>query len=92
MQVSGEFKGDIQLESAGADLEVLEGGKVAGNIKASSVSIKGEFEGEINASGGSVRIERTAKVSGKVAYSHIRMDGGCHNFELTYVQPEREAA
>lgn len=92
MQVSGQFSGNIQLESASADLEVLEGGKVVGNIKAPSVSIKGEFEGEINAAGGSVQIERTAKVSGKVAYSRIRMDGGCHNFELTYIQPEREAA
>lgn len=85
--IEGSFDGQVLLNGAGA-ITVGEHAVMIGDITGKNVILKGHFKGELDASEGTVAIEGSSRVEGKVIYSNIRMEGGQHSIELVYV-PKR---
>ncbi|MFC3033385.1 polymer-forming cytoskeletal protein [Pseudoalteromonas fenneropenaei] len=91
LQVDGQVDGTIQA----ARLVVGEGGKINGEINASTVLIKGMVEGTINAE--QVTIEKSAKVRGDVIHDTLSMEAGAivegsltHKHQVASVTPLKE--
>lgn len=82
--IEGTFDGMVLLSGAGA-ITVGERAAVSGGLMGRNVVLKGRFSGDLDASDGTVSIEGSSRVEGKVTYSNIRMEGGQHSIELVYV-------
>lgn len=85
--IEGTFEGKVMLCGAGA-ITVGDQASVSGELMGKNVVLKGHFKGDLDASDGTVTIEGSSRVEGKVTYSNIRMEGGQHSIELVYV-PKR---
>ena len=85
LHIGGCLDGTVLQKSKGAVVRVQQSGRVTGGIVANAIEIHGQFEGHLDASGGSVAIEQTARLHGKVSYASIRMNGGQHKIELVHV-------
>lgn len=59
-----------------------------GTITGKHIALKGKHKGKIDAAGGQVVIDSTAKVTGDVVYTTIQINGGEHKFNLQYVGGE----
>jgi cytoskeletal protein CcmA (bactofilin family) len=71
--VRGQFRGNINLP--GNDLLVVEGGLVEAEVRVRSITVRGEVNGNIAASG-KVVIERTGRVKGDLSASVISIEDG----------------
>jgi cytoskeletal protein CcmA (bactofilin family) len=71
--VRGQFRGKINLP--GNDLLVVEGGLIEAEVRVRSITVKGEINGNIAASG-KVIIERTGRVKGDLSASIISIEDG----------------
>lgn len=85
LRVGGMLKGTAVQQSFGSTVTVEQSGSVIGDIVADAIEIQGSFDGHIDASGGSIVIEKTARMKGKISYTNIRMSGGQHQIELVHV-------
>lgn len=71
--VRGQFRGKINLP--GNDLLVVEGGLIEAEVRVRSITVRGEVNGNITASG-KVIIERTGRVKGDLSASVISIEDG----------------
>lgn len=85
LHIGGRLDGTVLQKTNDAVVKVEQSGHVIGGIVAQTIEIHGQFEGHLDASGGSVAIEQTARLHGKVSYATIRMNGGEHKIELVHV-------
>jgi cytoskeletal protein CcmA (bactofilin family) len=85
LHIGGRLDGTVLQKTNDAVVKVEQSGRVIGGIVAQTIEIHGQFEGHLDASGGSVAIEQTARLNGKVSYATIRMNGGEHKIELVHV-------
>ena len=69
----GQFRGKISLP--GNDLMVAEGGLVEAEVRVRNISVRGEVNGNIAASG-KITIERTGRVKGDLSASVISIEDG----------------
>ena len=69
--VEGSVRGTVNCTS----LEILENGRVEANIECESVTVAGEFEGEMICSR-KLSILRTGKVLGGITYSALSIESG----------------
>ncbi|MDP3135620.1 MAG: polymer-forming cytoskeletal protein, partial [Burkholderiaceae bacterium] len=90
LRVGGTLNGTAVQQSFGSTVTVEQSGSVIGDIVADAIEIQGSFDGHIDASGGSIVIEKTARMKGKISYTNIRMSGGQHQIELVHVPQSRE--
>ena len=73
--VMGTIKGKVAL-SGQSKLVIAAGGKVEGEIVAKSISIDGEANGKIDASGGLVSFGENARCTGSIQYGRMSMAEG----------------
>ena len=85
LRIGGTMDGTAVQQSFGSTVTVEQSGSVIGDIVADAIEIQGSFDGHIDASGGSIVIESTARMRGKISYTNIRMSGGQHQIELIHV-------
>lgn len=71
--VRGQFRGKISLP--GSDLMVAEGALVEAEITVKGITVRGDVNGDITASG-KIVIERTGRVKGNLAASVISIEDG----------------
>jgi cytoskeletal protein CcmA (bactofilin family) len=81
-RITGElyFPGTVELpgyvngnvEAAGIIIE--EAGEVEGELRASSITVKGRFKGQIN--GGAVQLHASARVAGDISYDSLSIESG----------------
>ncbi len=71
--IRGQFRGKINLP--GNDLMVAEGSLVEAEVKVRSITVRGEVNGNIAASG-KVIIEKTGRVKGDLSASIISIEAG----------------
>lgn len=86
VEVGARVQGNLSMTSSAA-IEILHGASVKGVITAKEIIVRGDFDGELDATNGTVDIKEGAKITGRLCYSHIRMEGGAHKMELVYVPP-----
>jgi cytoskeletal protein CcmA (bactofilin family) len=70
-QINGDITGEITCK----ELDVGPKGKIRGKVQAQEVQVHGQLENDINCKG-LVKIHKTGKVSGKLTYSEIDIEGG----------------
>lgn len=85
VRLAGVVVGNVTMSSVAA-VEICVGASMSGIVSGSNVTVRGEFTGEINAAGGAVAVEQTARIKGTVRYKSIRMDGGTHQMQLVYAE------
>ena len=85
VSIAGNLIGNITMQSQ-AQVEICATASMKGTVRGSDVLVRGDLEGEIDAGGGKVSIEKTARIAGRVRYQSIRMDGGNHKMELHYAE------
>lgn len=73
--VMGSIKGKVAL-TGHSKLVIAAGGKVEGEIVAKSISIDGEANGKIDASGGLVSFGENARCTGSIQYGRMSMAEG----------------
>lgn len=73
--VMGTIKGKVALTGQ-SKLVIAAGGKVEGEIVAKSISIDGEANGKIDASGGLVSFGENARCTGSIQYGRMSMAEG----------------
>ena len=73
--VMGAIKGKVALTGQ-SKLVIAAGGKVEGEIVAKSISIDGEANGKIDASGGLVSFGENARCTGSIQYGRMSMAEG----------------
>ncbi len=73
--VMGSIKGKVALTGQ-SKLVIAAGGKVEGEIVAKSISIDGEANGKIDASGGLVSFGENARCTGSIQYGRMSMAEG----------------
>jgi cytoskeletal protein CcmA (bactofilin family) len=71
--VRGQFRGKISLP--GNDLMVADGGLVEAEVRVKNISVRGEVNGNITASG-KITIERTGRVKGDLSAAVISIEDG----------------
>ena len=74
LMIKGVFSGSINSESA---LSIEEGAMVKADVKACSLVVKGQLEGDVVAET-VVRIYPTGKLSGDVTAPEVILDSGCY--------------
>lgn len=81
--VGGKVEGNL-VQSAGHAITVIvtESGYVKGDIVASTISIMGQTDGLLDASGGSVTLHDASRVSGHVRYNRLQVNGADLNATL----------
>lgn len=85
VKLAGVLNGNITMQSQ-AQVEICAGATMKGTVRGRDVLVRGELDGEIDAGGGKVSIEDTARIAGRVRYQSIRMEGGNHKMELQYAE------
>lgn len=81
--VGGKVEGNL-VQSAGHSITVIvtESGYVRGDIVASNISIMGQTDGLLDATGGSVTLHDASRVSGHVRYNRLQVNGADLNATL----------
>lgn len=81
--IGGKVEGDL-VQSTGHSITVIvtESGSVKGNIVASTISIRGQTDGLLDATGGSVMLHEASRVSGYVRYNRLQVNGADLNATL----------
>lgn len=74
LMIKGFFTGNINSESA---LSIEEGAVVKADVRADSLVVKGQLEGDVVAET-VVRIYPTGKLSGDVTAPEVILDSGCY--------------
>jgi cytoskeletal protein CcmA (bactofilin family) len=84
--VGGKVEGNL-VQSAGHSITVIvtESGYVKGDIVASNISIMGQTDGLLDATGGSVTLHEASRVSGHVRYNRLQVNGADLNATLEKV-------
>lgn len=84
--VGGQVRGNL-LQAPGSSIAVViaETGQVVGDVRAHKISVMGQTQGTLDASGGSVAINDTASVSGHVRYGRLQVNGADLNATLERV-------
>ena len=91
--VAGEVQGDLVLQgSPDGHVTVTETGTVVGDITAPNISVLGQTEGLLDASGGRVTLHETASVSGRIRYTQLQVNGADLNAQLERVRKDGEGA
>ena len=85
IDIGGRLDGMVMQHAKGAVVKVTNTGVMKGQILADTIQVQGSFDGHLDASGGSVTVDESARLLGKVSYSTIRMSGGQHKIEMVYV-------
>ena len=81
-QINGDITGEITCK----ELEVGPQGNIKGKIQAQGIEVHGQLENDINCNG-LVKIFKTGKVSGNLAYSEIDIDrGGQFSGVMSYIK------
>ena len=77
--VMGSFEGDFDLKG---QLKVTQGARVTGNLKATSIAVNGNVEGNITATE-KVHLDNTAKITGRMVTPKISiLDGAVFDGEM----------
>ncbi len=81
--VGGKVEGNL-VQSPGHSITVIvtESGYVKGDIVASNISIMGQTDGMLDATGGSVTLHDASRVSGHVRYNRLQVNGADLNATL----------
>lgn len=81
--VGGKVEGNL-VQSPGHRITVIvtESGYVKGDIVASNISIMGQTDGLLDATGGSVTLHEASRVSGHVRYNRLQVNGADLNATL----------
>ena len=81
--VGGKVEGNL-VQSSGHSITVIvtESGYVKGDIIASNISIMGQTEGLLDATGGAVTLHDASRVSGHVRYKRLQVNGADLNATL----------
>lgn len=81
--VGGKVEGNL-VQSQGHNITVIvtESGYVKGDIVASNISIMGQTDGLLDATGGSVTLHDASRVSGHVRYNRLQVNGADLNATL----------
>ena len=81
--VGGKVEGNL-VQSAGHSITVIvtESGYVKGDIVASTISVMGQTDGRLDATGGSVTLHDASRVSGHVRYNRLQVNGADLNATL----------
>ena len=81
--VGGKVEGNL-VQSPGHSITVIvtESGYVKGDIVASNISIMGQTDGLLDATGGSVTLHDASRVSGHVRYNRLQVNGADLNATL----------
>ena len=81
-QINGDITGEITCK----ELEVGPQGNIKGKIQAQGIEVHGQLENDINCKG-LVKIFKTGKVSGNLAYLEIDIDrGGQFSGVMSYIK------
>jgi len=72
LRVEGQIEGDVSVTG---DLSIDEGGSIAGQVEAGSVTIFGALQGDV-AARGPVAIRSTAKVTGHMGGVEVSLEEG----------------
>ena len=72
LRVEGAVEGDVQVSG---DLDLDEGGSIAGDIEAGAVILGGQLTGDVTARG-SITIRSTARVSGNMGGAEVVLEEG----------------
>ena len=81
-QINGDITGSIICK----ELDVGPQATIKGKIQAQGIQVHGQLENDINCKG-LVKIFKTGKVSGKLAYSEIDIDrGGQFSGVMSYIK------
>ncbi|MCC6552424.1 MAG: polymer-forming cytoskeletal protein [Polyangiaceae bacterium] len=72
LRVEGAIEGEVRV---GGDLEIDEGGSIAGDVEAGALVISGQLTGDA-AARGPITIRATARVSGNMGGSEIVLEEG----------------
>lgn len=72
LRIEGAVEGDVQV---GGDLEIDEGGSVAGEVEAGAIVIAGQLTGDV-AARGAVTLRATARVQGDLAGTEVILEEG----------------
>lgn len=70
IELLGQVDGTVSADS----IVIEEAGTVVGELKARSVTVRGQFKGKIL--GGDVKLQSSAKVSGEIAYATLTIESG----------------
>lgn len=81
--VGGKVEGNL-VQSTGHSITVIvtESGYVKGDIVASNISVMGQTDGLLDATGGSVTLHDASRVSGHVRYNRLQVNGADLNATL----------
>lgn len=81
--VGGTVEGNL-VQSTGHSITVIvtESGSVKGDIVASTISVMGQTDGLLDATGGSVMLHEASRVSGHVRYNRLQVNGADLNATL----------
>jgi cytoskeletal protein CcmA (bactofilin family) len=81
--VGGRVEGNL-VQSTGHSITVIvtESGYVKGDIVASTISIMGQTDGLLDATGGNVTLHDASRVSGHVRYNRLQVNGADLNATL----------
>lgn len=81
--VGGKVEGNL-VQSPGHNITVIvtESGHVKGDIVASNISIMGQTDGLLDATGGSVTLHDASRISGHVRYNRLQVNGADLNATL----------
>lgn len=90
LNVAGEVQGDVRVaETATAgSVTVTETGVLVGDVRARSISVLGTTEGLLDAGGGKVTLHSSARVAGRIRYTHLQVNGADLNAQLERVRPD----
>lgn len=70
MELVGHIDGTIAADA----IVIEESGSAVGELKAKSITVKGQFKGKIL--GGDVKLQSSARVSGEIAYATLTIESG----------------
>ena len=81
--IGGRVEGNL-VQSAGHSITVIvtESGYVKGDIVASTISVMGQTDGLLDATGGNVTLHDASRVSGHVRYNRLQVNGADLNATL----------
>ena len=90
LQVAGEVLGDVRVAEAASagSVTVTESGVLVGDVRARSISVLGSTEGLLDAGGGKVTLHSSARVAGRIRYTHLQVNGADLNAQLERVRPD----
>lgn len=80
----GAVRGSTLMSNPDAEFVLEPTGQIEGDVTGRRVVLRGELRGDVDATDGSVIIDQTASVRGKVTYNSVVISGGRHQLELMH--------